>query len=714
MTYSFLGIETLTRGLYTQQVNQNVVASNLAKTYRDEDGYVVASRQRMDVATTTPYYLGSSSGVHAIGTGSGIQQVTRLRSMYLDFQIQKQSQVVGYDEVLTEVLDQVQGILAGDVTLDSSLTTLTTAFAALAADPTDIGLRDDVVNAGKSFADLARQQYAGLEALQISVNTDVVETVGDINNLLQQLSSINQALIQSPAANNNDLLDARDYALTKLSRLLNVQVSFGSKGIANVYLGGLSLVNSEGNATLSAGLINNHNVTLSDIQYKSYAGTTMEVTSKITGGRLGGQLQARDTALEYYKSALDQCVHSIIDVANTLHEAGYGSDGTTTNISFFTGVSARDININATMYVDTTRSLVAASSRYGDTTNGEIATFMSNLRNLQADDYMASQPTVKKILGGSIDPTQALNSLVTTALNGSGNNNSNWRTPFLAGGGTFMVNSVTVTYAETDSLYDVLDKINAADPNVQAVFNYTDQRIYILSNNTTTLTNVSPGAKGFLAMQNFLTSTIRMNNGFSPEDLKIDPTLALSSAANQQAFRVTPSATFTVSINGTSYTFDNLDTLNSIGTAINSPTLGFQFDAATQEILLRADTPISVVDVEGNFKAFTGLNGSHRIGELTDSLDNQVVSDYDSAESTATQAQDALDQLNNAQASTAALAYTDDESGVPYETESANAVKALIAYNACLQIMHLMDQMLSDLVSIVGGASSSTFALREG
>lgn len=712
MINSFMGVEILSRGLLAQQLSQTVSASNLSKSYRDENGYVVASRQRLDLTSASPYFLGTATGVHALGNGPQIQQITRMRSLYLDFQIQRQSQVVGKNEVMAKVLAQVRGILAGDVTLEDALQDMTTAFSALSSDPTNVGLRDAVVNAGKGFADLARQQYFQLEQVQTGINQDLVQTVADINQLLSELKSINTQLIYSPSANNNDLLDARDYALTRLSRLLNVQAAFDSKGLVSVFLGGMTLVNGTGNAVFDTSLINNHNVPLVDIRLQSVSGYTTEVTQLITGGRLGGQLQARDVVLDFYKSSLDQCVHSILDVVNTIHRSGYAADGTTTNISFFTGVSARDININAPMWADPTRALVAASSRYGVTTNGEIASFLGDVQNLLADDFMRSQPRIRNF-AGNIDPTRALNSTVTTALNGSGSNSVNFNTPFLAGGGTFMVNSVNVTYAGTDTLYDVIDRINAADPNVKCFFNYTEQRLYILSNNTTTISDVTAGASGFTMLQNFLTSTIRMNNGFSPEDLKIDPALAFNAPNNQQAYKVTPGARLTFQVNGVTYNFTDQNSLNNIMSALNSPTLGALFNTQTQEVQLNSRTPIRLIDINGNFTVFTGLNGSKRIGLMTGALDDKAVSQLEVAQREYAQSVAQLDQLNNAQALNSAIAYQGDEVGTPYEVEMANAAKSLIAFNAMLQVLHLQDKMLSDLVGILGGASASTFSLRE-
>jgi hypothetical protein len=240
---------------------------------------------------------------------------------------------------------------------------------------------------------------------------------------------------------------------------------------------------------------------------------------------LAGLLEARDTTVEALKSDLDHYVTSVMTVANILHRSGYGSDGVSTGVNFFTGVSARDINMNKSITTDSNRVLLAASSRYGNTANSQVATFLGNLPNLLTDDRVESSQPMNSGMG-RIDPTVAMNSTANTGLNGNttSSNSTNFSTTPSAGG-LFTVNSSpNLTYLSSQSVYDMLDTINAADPTVQDVFSYRDKKIYMVSNNTISIKSVTGNIFGFAFLRNRVSSTIRMNNGFTEQDLKISAT----------------------------------------------------------------------------------------------------------------------------------------------------------------------------------------------
>lgn len=769
MLNSFLGIETITRGLFIQELNQNITASNLAKKYQDPNGYLISSRQRVNVMEAPSLFFGSMGGRIAVGTGPLVQQITRLRNSFLDTRIQQESSVLGRAEILTNMLNQVDGIInTTGATIDKALTDLATAWTDLATNalgPLDIGLRSAVVNGGVAFATLAHNQFTQLENLQKNLNSQVSGTVDDINQILKQLSLYNTELMRSPGVNVNDLLDARDYALARLSRLVNTQVNFRTNGVVDVYLGSsnLSLVDGAGAAILQVSVMNPHNTGLSNVTIQSSEGTfTLPDASRfITGGNLAGELYARDVVVEGYKSQLDQVVTAVMNVTNAFHSSGYAANGTTTGTNFFTGVSAQDIMVNAGLVTDPTKALLAASSRYGAAaaaTNGEIASFIGDIRNVLANNFMASRVAVN--IGGFgsptlIDPTQPLSYNVHTVLNGSGagTNFTSWATG-PAANGTFNVNSTTGSWVSaTDSIETILTAINAADPNLKAVFNYTQQQFYVLSNNPINITNAVNNFTNFTNLRNFLTSTIRMNNGFTPLEPRIDYTAALNSTLpgvapngpNSQAFRVTPgmsgsfvlnNVTFTYYLdvsstmivdrvyNGVNNPFAGAPSLQTLFNAISTnpwapnPAVNAIFNTFTtnptittlnQTATLVSTRPIQILDSTGNFTVFTGFDGNTPIGNLSSGILTQISSDLSAQTIVKNQSSAALDQLNTAQADLAAVSYSASDPGVPFETEQENAVKALIAFNASLQVMQVLNQMYADLVSIVGGAPSNNF-----
>ncbi|HVM33108.1 MAG TPA: hypothetical protein VMU88_08240 [bacterium] len=837
MINSFFGINTTLNGLLLQQMEQNVLADNVSKagSYVDANGYVMTTEQQLNVTQGSPYLFNGLNGAAALGTGPILQSITRMRSSFLDRQIQQQSQIVGKEQVLADTLAQVQSILNGsatttlgyainqlgsafqglasataavsaagtqlnaDIAAGAPAATITADQAALAAaeaNPAIAAAQQAAVNAGVNFATLANSQYKQLQSLQKDMDSQLQQDVDSVNNLLQQLHQVNQAILNSSGANVNDLLDARDYEITLLSRLANVQATYSSNGTATVTLGGLALVNSAGAAILSTNVENGHNPSLADITVQSPQGTYTfsDASGVITGGKLAGDLQARDSVIQGYLEQVDQISFSVSQLANLIYSSGYvpGSTtpGATTGVNFFVGgaiqtpattniaqtpnpvdtpvvnsslqlgASAADIGVNAALVSDPGN--VAYSSAYGNFVNNEVAQGMAQLPNLLTNNFVASNGLV----GIGVDPAGTLNT--------DGSFNS------MLGTGSLSIDSQTPVNYDTnvDSIYSVLAAINANNPNVTALFNYNAQQVLIFSNAPINVTD-SNGGNGFLNgvnLNEILTSSIRMNNGFAPTDPQIDPNtpmnttpanlgitppvLSYYTAGNQTAFRVTPSQTGTFTVNGIQISFSNQIAAlapksptvipNSLGTytvivggvpvpapgivdVINTlagPSgIGASFIKQSQQMILTASknasvppnatlSPIQVTDLTGNFSVFTGLNASVSASNLASNLTSEVDAGAQNAQTLFTQANDALTQLNNQQAQIGTLSTGTGtgpaNAGTPIATVEEQAMRALVAYNASLEMLQIQNQMFADLLSIVAPpppSGSSPFVL---
>jgi flagellar hook-associated protein FlgK len=727
MNHLALSTENVSRGLLLQQLFQNVTASNLSKNYLDDEGYLISSRQRVETVEGFPLLFGGHAGVLAAGMGPLVQQITRYRNMFLDMQIQQQSIIVGKAEVMMNALNRVNAIVNGSTgTLNVALTDFAAAWTALAADPLDAAMRSTVVKDGVAFATLAHNQYQQLQNYQVGLSTNIQQNVTDINNLLQQLSSFNKELRSSQGAQLNDLMDARDYALDRLSRLLNIQVSIGSNETVSVFLenSSLSLVDFAGASVLQADVMNPHNPGLTNVRLQSSEGTLYsDISQQITGGRLGGLLQARDVTVQGYKTQVDQIATSVMNITNMLHRSGYANDGTTTNTSFFSGTGAVDIQVNASIVADTTHMLLAASSRVGIAnvaTNGQIAQFIGNLPNLLANNFMESKPTIS---AGVIDPNVAIGAQAFTTAPTAGN---------------FSVNGNVRNFTLADTIYTIIDAINGADPNVEAVYNATSKSIYIFSNDPINVVNIGSNITDFAQLNNVLVSTFRMNNGFAPTDTVIDfndppkpladnlnstlPGTLLYQGPNVQAYKVTPSSQGTFTINGVTRNWTNTQSLAQIlnsmsgvypGTFITAFFDQNPLNSTYQTLTIfsaNAPRPIQMMDTVGNFMVFTGLNGNTQIGELSSGILSEISGEVSAQQLTLDQAGASLTQLNKAQADLAAIDTSESGGGwgEPIALEQQKAVNALIAYNALLQVMQIIDQMYADLVDIVGGTSGSS------
>ena len=523
MINGFQSINTITSGLILQQLEQEVNASNIANPSVDSNGYLMNSLERVNVGTGSPLTLDSGNNFQQIGTGPFGASITRLRSSFLDSQIQQESTVLGQAEILANaqnsgILNQIQNILAGGTTLNTALNNFAASWAALGsnANPSTDGTdRAAVVQTGIAFAQLANSQFNQLENLQANNAQQVNSTISQINDLLQQLNLINKQLLNTQGSNQNTLLDARDYALDRLARLVNIQTNFTANGTVSVYLGGSSvtLVDGAGAAIFQTSPLNAHypdlvGITIQTPEGGFYGadtqGTTYDIENSITGGNLGGELQAQYTIMSYQRK-LDQIATSVISVTNNLHASGYAADGVTTGTPFFSGTGAVDISVN--ILVAANNGLVAAAINPSSPTNGIVANFLGNLPNLLANNFVESD----NLIGfppNVIDPTQPINTLPL------------FTTP--TGPGQFTVNGVAINWTNTDTIDSILNKINTSVSNVYAVYNASAAQFFMYSNKPIQITNVSGNFTTWGNIANVLTSNIRMNNYENPNMALID------------------------------------------------------------------------------------------------------------------------------------------------------------------------------------------------
>ncbi len=767
MINSFQSINTITSGLVLQQLEQEINASNIANPSVDSNGYLMNSLEQVNVTPGASLNLSGVGGPFQVGTGPTVESITRLRSSFLDSQIQQESTVLGQAEILansqnTGILNQIQNIIDGPTTLSSALNTFAADWAALGsnADPaTDANDQASVVQSGIAFAQLATSQFNQLETLQAGNGQQINSTITQINGLLQQLSAINKQLLATPGSNQNSLLDARDYALDKLSRLVNIQTNITANGTVSVYLSGSSvtLVDPSGAAIFQTNPLNTHypdlvGVTIQTPEGGFYGGdvngTPNDIENSITGGNLGGELQAQYTIMSYQEQ-VDQIATSVINVTNDLHEAGYAADGVTTGTPFFTGTGAASIGVNPVLI--TNNALVAASVSPGTPTNGQVAQFLGNLPNILADNFVESDNQIA--VPGSINPATPIGAQVFASP--------------VSATGSFRVDGVLISWNNTQSIDTILAAINGNPnlKNVYAVYNASTSQFYMFSNNPIQITNVTGNFTTWGNIANVLTSTIRMNNYEAPDMPLIDaselppgpPFFGKPAAApmdstvpgsnadtgpNSIAFKVVPSTSGVFTINGNTFVWNNNMSLNQVGALINVPPatytingvtspnpnpgwvgtsdIAFNFNPATQTVTLtstqnggNSPEPIQINDISGNFTVFTGLNADTPIGSLASGLTSQIASNTAGEQALESQASNSLNQLNIAQDNIAGVNTSSNGSGpgVPLQTIEQQAMQSLISYNAMLEVLQVIDNMYVDLVNMLGGSTAtSSFA----
>jgi flagellar hook-associated protein 1 FlgK len=272
----------------------------------------------------------------------------------------------------------------------------------MAQNPSDPGTRQTVVATSRSLANAFQSARGGLESARSGADAELAGSVGEINSLAKQVADLNAQVRTASVGGGtpNDLLDARQKAVDRLAELTGASPVANSSGDVSLFLpGGSAIVSDLQAATLGtqADLANagHLKLTLSGPNGSARAFTGI-------GGHLGGVLAARDGALKTAVDGLDALAWDLGNAVNTVHQAGYGLDGTTGDQLFTMGPTqagaAAAIGVNAAILADPRRLAAASaltsptSAAPGDATNLQrlVATERAALSNgLTATDGVA-------------------------------------------------------------------------------------------------------------------------------------------------------------------------------------------------------------------------------------------------------------------------------------------------------------------------------------
>src|SRR5271166_1479616 len=170
-------------GLTAEQGALEATTNNVANV--NTPGY---SRERPVLVTGDPVVLGPLT----FGTGVTLQSVESVRDPILESQIQQQTQAQGQFSTLASALQQTQGNFtssAGDV--GTALSSFFDSINQLSTNPADLSLRQGVLTAAGNLASSFNTTANSLTQQRNSLDLSVVQTVGQINVLTQQIAQLN-------------------------------------------------------------------------------------------------------------------------------------------------------------------------------------------------------------------------------------------------------------------------------------------------------------------------------------------------------------------------------------------------------------------------------------------------------------------------------------------------------------------------------------------
>ncbi|MEZ5460090.1 MAG: flagellar hook-associated protein FlgK [Steroidobacteraceae bacterium] len=305
-------------------------------------GYV---RQRTEFVARPPQMNGSGW----VGSGVDVSTVTRQYDRFLVSQSRTASSAASGFDAYASLSARVNNLFSDSSTgVGASLQKLNAALQGVATEPTSIAARQVLLGEARSTVDRLKFFDEQLRVLEAETNDRVGIEVREVNSLAEGIARLNGEIASGYASTGqppNDLLDERDRLIDRLSERLNVSVVAQGEGVVNVFVGsGQALVLNTTAARLETAP-DGFDPTRSRIVLRSAQGST-DITTALTGGTVGGLLDARSEVLDPARNALGRIAVGLTEQFNQQHRLGQDLNGLLGGDLF--AVGAATVNAAAT------------------------------------------------------------------------------------------------------------------------------------------------------------------------------------------------------------------------------------------------------------------------------------------------------------------------------------------------------------------------------
>ncbi|WP_236193835.1 flagellar hook-associated protein FlgK [Pseudomonas glycinae] len=432
-------------GLAASSSSLAVTGNNIANV--DTAGY---SRQQTVQGTKSSIQYGNVF----IGTGTTLADVRRVYNSYLESQLRTATSLNSESAAFGAQATALDGSLSDTNTgLTGVLQKFFTSMQGVSTSATDDTSRQSVLTGAQALTSRFNALAKQMNDQNATLNGNLSDMASQVNKLATSIATLNQKIgeISTSGGQPNDLLDSRNEAVRQLSELTGAQVV--ERGTSfDIYIGsGQPLVIGNTTNTLST-------VPLKDDPSRmgiqmDRGSSTIDITSAMTGGEIGGLLTYRKEVLDPALNELGRVALVVADQINRQQAQGIDKNGD------FGAAIFNDINSAALI---SQRSIAQSGNSAG---SGNLDVTIKDTGKLTTSDYQvtftsATNYTVKRSDGtdmGSFSTTTTPPPVIdgfTLALNGGA----------LSAGDTF---KVTPTRNAASSIQTVLTdpkKIAAAGP----------------------------------------------------------------------------------------------------------------------------------------------------------------------------------------------------------------------------------------------------------
>lgn len=360
-TSLLIGVEALqtTQGCLTATSN-NIANANTAG-YTREVAQISENQQIQE-------------GNEVIDGGVSMTGLQSVRDQLLNLQIQNQTSLQSSADTQSSLLQQVQTYFTTtgqDIT--SALSAFSTSLAQLSANPSSSAVQQGVLSSGQNLAQAFNTTANGLTSAQSDADTQVTQTVAQINSLTSQIAQLNGQVAQLTAEGKDGgtTEDQRDELVQQLSSLTGISVMQTSDGETITTGNGTPLVMGSNSYSLQT-------TTGTDGMQHVLDFSGNDITKSIQGGQLGGAIQIRDQVIPGYLSELNTLASQFSSSFNAAQAMGFDSNGNAGQNFFTTPAAGAAAGMSVSI---TDPSKIAISSDGSAGSNGNVANLSGALTN---------------------------------------------------------------------------------------------------------------------------------------------------------------------------------------------------------------------------------------------------------------------------------------------------------------------------------------------
>jgi flagellar hook-associated protein 1 FlgK len=335
-------LQTSISGLLAFQRALDTTSHNISNA--NTVGY---SRQIAELATRPAQQTGSGW----VGNGVDVSTVKRSYDEFLSNQTRNSSSSFEQSETFATQAGRLNNLFGDSSTgMSASLQKFINAVQAVADTPTSIPARQTLLSEAESLVQRLESYDSSLRSFDAQVNTQIGTEADAISTLADGIAKLNAEITNGAARTGqppNDLLDQRDRLLDELATHVNVNVVKQDNGAVNVFIGnGQPLVVGQTAAKLAA-TGDPFDGARKVVSLQTPSGS-VDITSSLSGGSLGGTLDFRTQMLDPSRNALGRLSVALADVMNEQHHAGLDLNGNL-GADFFTtgGVLVQTNGFNA-------------------------------------------------------------------------------------------------------------------------------------------------------------------------------------------------------------------------------------------------------------------------------------------------------------------------------------------------------------------------------